>query len=121
MKFLIPTALAALVTIPTSSTPTPSHREHPPGTATLEGSIAGWTVEGDGTVLLHLTTDDGQQRWQRTPPNQSSTTQFELLALHAILDLERNPSRTVRVTGESTTEKDGSSREKALELQAIGH
>ncbi|MEZ6038610.1 MAG: hypothetical protein R3F29_14100 [Planctomycetota bacterium] len=116
----MPTALASLTALLTSATLAPRHTPLP-NTSTLQGSIAGWSVEGDGTVLLHLETADGEHRWLRTPPNQSSTTQFELLALHAILDLERDPARTVHVTGESTTENDGSSREKALELQAIGH
>tara|TARA_R110002072_G_scaffold31466_1_gene96900 strand:- start:9583 stop:9963 length:381 start_codon:yes stop_codon:yes gene_type:complete len=83
-----------------------------------EGSIHTWSVEEDGTVIVALSTDK-KPIWFRTPANQSSTTQFELLTLHACLALE-SKSNSARVRAEDTTELDGSSSEKAMRLEAIG-
>lgn len=92
--------------------------------ASYHGVIDSWLVEEDGTVLLSLQTDAGKLRWFRTPANQSSTTQFELLALHAVMMLDDEPATAARgpvcVRGEGTVEDDGDSRDHAMQLVAIG-
>ena len=91
----------------------------------FHGTIAGWLIEEDGSVLVHLKSDDGKNtHWFRTPPSQSSTTQFELLALHAVLRLDPDigtASHKVEIRGESSSERDGSTRERAMRLLSIGH
>ncbi|MFT4514631.1 MAG: hypothetical protein ACI91B_003343 [Planctomycetota bacterium] len=87
------------------------------------GSIASWTVEEDGTVLVQLLVDT-KTKWFRTPANQSSSTQFELLTLHAVLALDSRPQTSaqpnVRICGEATTERDGDTVQQAMRLLAIG-
>ena len=90
----------------------------------FEGTIAAWQVEEDGTVSVKLLV--GQEpKWFRTPANQSSTTQFELLTLHAVLALETRqasaPKEDARICGEATTERDGDSPSQAMRLVAVGH
>ena len=118
-------ALAA-VTVPlTSSLGSGSAAVAPvPRDVMLEGRIAGWFVEDDGTVLVSCAAKKGDVLWFRTPANQSSTTQFELLTLHAVLDLQRLPvdaATKVYFRGEATTSNNGSTPDKALQLVAIGH
>ncbi|MFN3242020.1 MAG: hypothetical protein ACE37K_10945 [Planctomycetota bacterium] len=117
-------ALAAISVPLTSSLWTsPSATTTPRRDVTLEGRIGGWFVEDDGTVLVRVEPEKGEHRWFRTPANQSSTTQFELLALHAVLHLQgeaRPTDAPVCLRGEATTTNDGSSPEDALQLVAIG-
>lgn len=89
----------------------------------FEGTIAAWRVEEDGAVLIQLQVKN-ELKWFRTPANQSSNTQFELLTLHAILAFEPKsqsgtPS-TIRICGEATTERDGDEAKHAMRLLAIG-
>ncbi len=102
------------------TTATPSATTAPRDGMEFKGSIDAWVVEEDGSIVLRMHCDDDVMRWLRTPPSQSATTQFELLALHAILRLEQTPDQPVHVRGEATTERDGSRRDQAMRLLSIG-
>jgi len=110
------TALA-FTTQPNAPTPPRTQRA-------FDGHIESWLVQEDGTLLVRLMPADGKQSvWLRTPANQSSTTQFELLALHATLALDGAfdaQPRLTHVRGDASTEDDGSSAEHAMQLVAIG-
>ncbi|MFK7741305.1 MAG: hypothetical protein AB8H80_13375 [Planctomycetota bacterium] len=95
---------------------------HLAGEVHFEGKAVSFLVEEDGTVLVELLRTDGTKRWLRTPANQSSTTQFELLALHTLLASVRGDAgpRTVVVHGETSTELDGEKPADAMRLMAIG-
>lgn len=93
------------------------------GDRAVTGALHAWRIEEDGTLLVALMPENQQAViWFRTPANQSSTTQFELLALHAVLAMD-HPDRKnhkLRIRGESTTELDGDDAKHAIRLVSIG-
>ncbi len=115
---ILPFAFIAATATPTST---------PVENATLrramerQGTIAEWTVRADGTVGFRLRGEhDGKpfSLWFKTPPNRTSTTRFEDLALDAVLATAPQ-KRSVTCRGESSESSDGESYETAYELLAL--
>ena len=128
MKLLIALAAIAICLPLTSMLPSAGSSITMPEAPRLEGTwfegtIASCMVGEDGTVSVQLLANN-EPKWFRTPANQSSTTQFELLTLNAVLALEShakaNTPPTVRIHGEATTERDGKTVKHAMRLLAIG-
>lgn len=124
MKLLIALAAIAICLPLTSMLPSAASSVATPEAPRLEGTwfegtIASWQVEEDGTVSVQLLANS-EPKWFRTPANQSSTTQFELLTLHAVLALTSSRAKT-KIHGEATTERDGKTVKDAMRLLAIGH
>ena len=108
----VPLTTLALTPESASTTSTPRDEQE------FQGKVGGWMVLDDGSVRVRLHLESGNDRWFQPPPSQSGTTQFELLALHTVLQLDGEDA--VYVIAEGTTEKDGESVEKAMQLRAIG-
>lgn len=94
----------------------------PPTPVERTGFISAWRVADDGTVALRLGGESASGKafsiWFATPPNQTSTTRFEDLALRAIIAV-RASGDPVTVRGERRGSREGRTVDDAIELMSI--